>query len=123
MVSMCNGNGSLNLPQTNRLRLPLKHVGSIVLRVIVLLALGLFPGISPGIAVPVVTESHAPVEQGESAEKFGVIAHAHPRGKVVHSCVRTPLRVQHADKRWMTSIRLVPTGHRLPNNLMAPLRC
>ena len=101
----------------------LRSVSSFILRVALFFAVGTFPCFSSSSGVGLATESEVPCEQSESAEKIVVIVQSRLRGCGVRVDCRMPSRVRPDRDLSMTSTLVVPVGHRLPNNLLAPLRC
>lgn len=108
------------------LRIGPQLVASRQLVVHVLVALGLVvtANAAPTICRSAPTESEAPVEQSESSGEAAAV-HVQHRGRVGQCQLEVALRVEGRrveNRVVVTSIAPRP-GHRLHNNLLAPLRC
>jgi hypothetical protein len=90
----------------------------------VLFVVALFPCTEPGIGLLNSTESEAPVDQDESSEEEAISEQA--RTGVGRDQPGSPLPVPVRVGLSLTTVgiaRVPNSGHRLPNNLLAPLRC
>lgn len=69
------------------------------------------------------TESEAPVEEGKSFEEAAISVQSHTRVRRHQATSPLPIAM-HCGTSLSTSTRSGPqSGHRLHNNLLAPLRC
>ena len=96
----------------------------VLLQASVLFVVALFPCATPSFGLLTVAESEAPVDQDESSEEEAISVQA--RTRVGRNRPGSPLLVPVRDGLNLAtaSIAVVPhSGHRLPNNLLAPLRC
>lgn len=96
----------------------------ILLHSSVLFVLALFPCATPSFGLLTETESEAPVDQDESSEKEATGVQA--RTRVGHNELgsRLVVSVRGGSSLTAVNIAVVPhSGHRLPNNLLVPLRC
>ena len=96
----------------------------VVLRTSVLFAVILVPCATPTLGLLNVTEPKAPTDTDESAAEEAISVQA--RARVVGSAPASPLLVPlRGGLRIATSsVAASPySGHRLPKNLLAPLRC
>ena len=90
----------------------------------VLFVMALFPCATPSFVLLTETESEAPVNQEELSEEEAISVQA--RTRVGRDQPASPLlgAVRGGLSLATASIAGVPhSGHRLPNNLLAPLRC
>lgn len=90
----------------------------------VLFVLALFPCHTPSVGLLDLTESEAPLDQDESSEEaaVGVQARTHIRRRQAGFSLLVPVRGGLSLSTAGTA-NIPHSGHRLPNNLMAPLRC
>jgi len=118
---------SKNTPISLRAKHALPRVeflARVLLHSSVLFVVALFPCATPSFGLLNVTESEAPVDQDESSEKEAISVQARTRvgGDQPDSPLLVPMRG--GLSLAVASIASVPnSGHRLPNNLLVPLRC
>lgn len=111
-------------PSTHHIRQDARYLPQITLRCLLLIAAALLPGTSPGFSVQRLVECEAPMDATESAE--GAFTRIDGKAKIRRpqpQSIAWRVTLINAARASVGSADLaVTTGHRLPNNLMAPLR-
>jgi hypothetical protein len=116
-------NGSRSLPRkltSRRVNFCLR----IFLRALALFFVGVLPGVTPGLGRLHGTESEAPMDRDDLAE--GEAIDVQPRTRVSHCQMASRCMLPIPEGSSIKTLRAVEhrsSGHRLSNNLMAPLRC
>lgn len=116
-------NTASNSLQTRQFLPCLAFATRVSLHAAVMLVVAIFPCATPSLALRPATESEAPVDQDETSQEQDFSLQAKPRigrrqtGVPLQVPVHISLRVSHE------AVRATMPGHRLPNNLLAPLRC
>ena len=102
----------------------LAFLARVVLHVAVLFVVGLFPSATPGFGLLAATEFEAPMDQDESSgeEAISVLARTRARREQPGSLLLAPVRCG-TNLSAASRVDVPRSGHRLPNNLLAPLRC
>ena len=95
-----------------------------LLQAYVLLVVACFPSATPSLLLLPATESEAPVEQEASPEEAALAEQTRTRvaRDQLSRRLPVPLRVIRANGPSRLTI-LPPSGHRISNHLLAPLRC
>ncbi|MCA9145193.1 MAG: hypothetical protein KDB05_20500 [Planctomycetales bacterium] len=116
-------NTTSNARQTRQFLPRLAFVARVWLHAAVMLVLAIFPIATPSLGLRPVTESEAPVDQDENSHEQDISLQTKTRigrrqtGVPLQVPASVSLRVSHA------AARPPVAGHRLHNNLLAPLRC
>ncbi len=96
----------------------------LLLHAVVLFVVAIFPCAAPTLGSRTVTESEKPVDQDETSQEKDVNLQA--RTRVGGRQRGVPLLVPGGSRPSVSAqvmVRASRSGHRLPNNLLAPLRC
>lgn len=105
-------------------RLSLTGTGRSALRLLAMVGLVVFLNAAPACCLSVTVASEAPVEQSETAEEAPAL-HVQIRARDGQGMPGMASRVvmRHGGTRAMVRPTSSRPGHRLSNNLLAPLRC
>jgi len=96
----------------------------VALHVSVLFVVALFPSSTPGLGQHDLTESAAPVEQDESSEEAAIRVQVRTRFGRDELGLPLSASLPGGPSLPTTGTSRAPqAGHRLPNHLLAPLRC
>jgi hypothetical protein len=109
--------------------LPTKHmlprvaIFSLVVHSSVFFAVALFPCATLNFGPREVTESEAPVEREASSEEVAISAQSRTRVVRSHAGMRLLVTLRIRLNLSTSTAGIARSGHRLPNHLLAPLRC
>ena len=110
--------------QTHRALPRAAFLARALLHAAVLLVMSVFPCTPPGLELLNVAESEAPFDQDQSSEEEAISVHA--RARVGRGQPGWPLLVPVRGGLSLVTAEVATaprSGHRLPNDLLAPLRC
>ncbi len=99
-------------------------LASVLLHCSVFFVVALFPCAAPSLGLVNVTESEAPADQDESSAKEAISLQS--RARIVRNQPGSPLLVPDRGGLNLATVKIsghTYFGHRLANNLLAPLRC
>ena len=103
--------------------LPRVAIFSLVVHASVFFAVALLPCASLSFGLREATESEAPVEREGSPEEVAIYAQSRMRVVRSHASIRLLVTLRTRLKLSTSSASVARSGHRLPNHLLAPLRC